>query len=178
MYLVADILTASRALAVVPIFLLSWYGEWRLAFIILVAAWVTDMLDGPAARRWGSLNQRSGTDEFDYHTDLLMQAGVLMTLAFVENPFQSACAVFAALVFVSAMMLGSALSMWRLVHFELRTWLPMALFAYLAFGLMGVLAVTGSLVAWSALYRGRIKKVLASLQPVEVHEVAATTQPN
>jgi len=52
---VADALSFLRAAAVVPVIVYSIMGNWHIAFLILLAGWITDLLDGIAARRYGTV---------------------------------------------------------------------------------------------------------------------------
>jgi CDP-diacylglycerol---glycerol-3-phosphate 3-phosphatidyltransferase len=68
----ANALTAIRLLLVLPFAFLMTYGDERSAMLAL-AAWVvaviTDLLDGPIARRRGTVTALSGT--FDHTSDFL-----------------------------------------------------------------------------------------------------------
>jgi phosphatidylglycerophosphate synthase len=51
----ADALSLLRAGAIVPITVFSVMGDWHTAFLIFVAAWFTDLVDGLVARRYGTV---------------------------------------------------------------------------------------------------------------------------
>src|SRR5579862_8489388 len=68
----ANALTAIRLLLVLPFAFFMAHGDERSAIFALVAwgvALITDFLDGPIARRAGTVTARSGT--FDHTTDFL-----------------------------------------------------------------------------------------------------------
>ncbi len=70
--LMANALTALRLLLVVPFALFMGKGDWRSAGFALMAwtvALATDFLDGPIARRRGTVSAWSGT--FDHTADFL-----------------------------------------------------------------------------------------------------------
>ena len=79
----ADLLTALR-------FGLAWYILWLgissgaealpLATLVLIAAWVTDVLDGPLARR-DPTGRRTWIGDHDLETDMAVSIGVLAYLA-------------------------------------------------------------------------------------------------
>lgn len=50
----ADLLTLCRAGLILPFVAFSWIQAWEWALLVLVLAWVTDIIDGPLARRYGS----------------------------------------------------------------------------------------------------------------------------
>ena len=51
----ADALSLLRGVAIVPIAAYAWMEDWHTAFLIFVAAWFTDLVDGLAARRYGTV---------------------------------------------------------------------------------------------------------------------------
>jgi CDP-diacylglycerol--glycerol-3-phosphate 3-phosphatidyltransferase len=68
----ANVLTALRLLLVIPFAFFMTKGDMRsaiIALIIWVVALVSDFLDGPIARRRGTVTSWSGT--FDHTTDFL-----------------------------------------------------------------------------------------------------------
>lgn len=50
----ADALSFLRAVATVPLVVFSIIGDWHAAFLILIAAWATDLIDGVIAKKYGS----------------------------------------------------------------------------------------------------------------------------
>lgn len=52
----ADALSFLRAAAVVPVIVFSIMDNWHLAFLILITAWATDLVDGIAAKKYGSFS--------------------------------------------------------------------------------------------------------------------------
>ena len=81
---IADILTASRFGSA---WVLLWIGTSKgaeglpLAVIILVIAWITDVLDGPLARREPSRAQ-TWVGEHDLEIDIAVSLGVMTYLVF------------------------------------------------------------------------------------------------
>lgn len=74
----ANALTAVRLLLVAPFVLLMAKGDQRsaiLALLVWVLALITDFLDGPIARRRGTVTAWSGT--FDHVSDFLFVTGGL-----------------------------------------------------------------------------------------------------
>src|ERR1700733_8366546 len=68
----ANALTALRLLLVVPFAFFMTKGDVRFAvfaLVVWVVALITDFLDGPIARRQGTVTRWSGT--FDHSTDFL-----------------------------------------------------------------------------------------------------------
>lgn len=51
----ADALSLLRGVAIVPIIIYSAMEDWHTAFLIVIAAWATDLVDGWAARRYGTV---------------------------------------------------------------------------------------------------------------------------
>src|SRR5579863_168179 len=79
----ANALTAIRLLLVFPFAFFMAQGDRRSAFLALVAwvvALITDFLDGPIARRRGTVTAWSGT--FDHTTDFLFVTSGLFAGAF------------------------------------------------------------------------------------------------
>ncbi len=79
----ANALTALRLLLVIPFAFFMTKGDLRsavIALIIWVAALITDFLDGPIARRRGTVTPWSGT--FDHTTDFLFVTSGLFAGAF------------------------------------------------------------------------------------------------
>jgi phosphatidylserine synthase len=54
----ADTLSFLRILLAPVVLLFAVTGEWKTAWAALVVGWATDLLDGPAGRRYGSLRDR------------------------------------------------------------------------------------------------------------------------
>jgi len=76
--LMANALTAVRLLLVAPFVFLMAQGDQRsaiFALVVWVLALITDFLDGPIARRRGTVTAWSGT--FDHATDFLFVTGGL-----------------------------------------------------------------------------------------------------
>lgn len=74
---IADALTWSRVVSVVPITLLAWYELKWWVFALYIAASLTDLLDGVFARR--ATPPKTDTD-FDGHADLLFTVMTLLWL--------------------------------------------------------------------------------------------------
>src|SRR6202166_991965 len=82
-FLMANALTALRLLLVVPFAFFMTKEDVRFAvfaLIVWVVALITDFLDGPIARRQGTVTAWSGT--FDHTTDLLFVTSGLFAGAF------------------------------------------------------------------------------------------------
>lgn len=75
----ANLLTLIRLLVVVPCALAAWRGQWDSAAVLLSAAILTDLLDGPVARRFNHHTALGGL--FDHATDALFIAVLLAALA-------------------------------------------------------------------------------------------------
>ena len=75
----ADIATLLRVALLMPLVILSWQQQWELAFITLLVAWATDIVDGPLSRRYGSWSSSRQLD-IDKATDALFSLGVVTTL--------------------------------------------------------------------------------------------------
>jgi CDP-diacylglycerol---glycerol-3-phosphate 3-phosphatidyltransferase len=79
----ANALTAVRLLLVVPFAFFMTKGDVRFAvfaLVVWVVALITDFLDGPIARRTGTVTAWSGT--FDHTTDFLLVTSGLFAGAF------------------------------------------------------------------------------------------------
>src|ERR1700693_1410440 len=79
----ANVLTALRLLLVVPFAFFMTKGDVRFAvfaLVVWVVALITDFLDGPIARRRGTVTALSGT--FDHTTDFLFVTSGLSAGAF------------------------------------------------------------------------------------------------
>jgi len=78
MWTVPNLLTLARIVAVVPLVAFIDAGWWTAAFVLFIAAAVTDWLDGWLARRW---NQQSDLGRMlDPIADKLIVAAVLVAL--------------------------------------------------------------------------------------------------
>ena len=75
----ANLLTLIRLLVAVPCALAVWEGQWVLAAMLLTLAIVTDLLDGPVARRFKHETPLGGL--LDHATDALFVALLLTALA-------------------------------------------------------------------------------------------------
>ena len=51
----ADTLSLLRAAAAIPVIAFAVMGNWHAAFLCLVVGWATDLVDGIAARRYGTV---------------------------------------------------------------------------------------------------------------------------
>jgi len=77
--MMANALTAIRLLLVVPFAFLMAKGDWHSAIfagLLWTVALITDFLDGPIARRRGTVTPLSGT--FDHTTDFLFVTGGIL----------------------------------------------------------------------------------------------------
>lgn len=54
----SDLLSLLRFLGIAPVIIFSLEGRWTAATLMLLLAWATDLLDGAAAHRFGSLRDR------------------------------------------------------------------------------------------------------------------------
>lgn len=59
----ADMVSLFRILCVAPLLYFAFTSEWKLAFATIIIAWASDLLDGVMARRFGSL--RNSNPDFD-----------------------------------------------------------------------------------------------------------------
>lgn len=75
----ANLLTLVRLLVAVPCALAAWQGLWTSAAVLLSIAILTDLLDGPLARRFDHQTALGGF--FDHATDALFIALLLAALA-------------------------------------------------------------------------------------------------
>jgi cardiolipin synthase (CMP-forming) len=77
----ANGVTAVRALLAVPCALLVADERWALAALLLTLAIVSDLLDGPLARRFGQASPLGGL--FDHATDAAFVVLLLLALAVI-----------------------------------------------------------------------------------------------
>lgn len=75
--LLADGLTAGRALLSVPLAAVAWSGAWTEACLLLAASWWSDLLDGRLARRSGGATRLG---RWDLAADTAVGAGLLVGL--------------------------------------------------------------------------------------------------
>ena len=75
----ANLLTLIRLVAAMPCALAAFRGQWVGAALLLTAAILTDLLDGPVARRFNHQTALGGL--FDHATDALFIALLLAALA-------------------------------------------------------------------------------------------------
>jgi hypothetical protein len=75
--MVADGLTAGRALLSVPLAVVAWSGAWTGACLLLAASWWSDLLDGRLARRFGGATRLG---RWDLAADTAVGAGLLVGL--------------------------------------------------------------------------------------------------
>jgi phosphatidylglycerophosphate synthase len=79
----ANLLTAIRFLLIAPFAVFMYRGDERsalIALVIWVAALITDLLDGPIARRQGTVTSLSGA--FDHTSDFLLVTSAMFAGAF------------------------------------------------------------------------------------------------
>lgn len=81
MRLLANVLTALRALLIAPLAWFTLEQQWLAASIAFAVAVVTDLLDGPAARRAGAASTFGGL--FDHGTDAALVIACLSCLAWL-----------------------------------------------------------------------------------------------
>lgn len=62
MGLIPDALSFLRVLSTWPVMYYGLHERWGLAFLFLALGWGTDLLDGMAAKRFGSLSGANGLD--------------------------------------------------------------------------------------------------------------------
>jgi len=70
-----DALSFLRALAVVPFACLMWTEALTAASFILGLAWLTDLLDGRLAKKWGGLRDRHPKLDIDGIADSVLALG-------------------------------------------------------------------------------------------------------
>jgi len=75
----ANLLTLLRLLVAIPCGVAAWQGSWTLAAALLTVAIVTDLLDGPVARRFNHQTPLGGL--LDHTTDAVFISLVLAGLA-------------------------------------------------------------------------------------------------
>ena len=103
----ANLLTAVRLGLAVPCALAIVSGQWPLAAALFALAVITDLLDGPLARRLNHATRVGGL--FDHATDAAYVASCLGALAWLDlvNPF---LAPLVALAFVQYVFDSQALA--------------------------------------------------------------------
>ncbi len=103
----ANGLTLLRALAIVPAVWAIAGGHWHLAAGLFVLAVITDLADGPMARRYGHSSAFGGL--FDHGTDALFVSTTLAALAWTGyiTPYLPP---LVALAFIQYMFDSSALA--------------------------------------------------------------------
>jgi phosphatidylglycerophosphate synthase len=107
----ANLLTAIRLLAIAPSVWAISTGRWGIAGTLFALAVVTDLLDGPLARRYHHASAMGGL--FDHATDALFVSLNLAALALVGllNPWLSGLVALAFIqyMFDSRVIAGAAL---------------------------------------------------------------------
>ncbi len=103
----ANGLTLFRLLAIGPVCWAIVTGHWPLAALLFALAALSDLADGPLARRYGHASPLGGL--FDHGTDALFVSTALGALAAVGyiNPYLS---VLVALAFIQYMFDSKALA--------------------------------------------------------------------
>ena len=76
---IPNLLSASRLLLAPFVFLLLWRRQYSLALALLIAAGITDALDGLAARRFGAASKLGAY--LDPIADKVLLSGIFLTLA-------------------------------------------------------------------------------------------------
>jgi CDP-diacylglycerol--glycerol-3-phosphate 3-phosphatidyltransferase len=75
---IPNLLTALRVAAAPFLFLFLWHRQWTASLLVIIAAAVTDFLDGYLARLW-SANSRVG-EVFDPIADKILLSGAFIAL--------------------------------------------------------------------------------------------------
>jgi len=103
----ANLLTLLRLFCVAPCAWAIWKGAWPLAALLFVIAVITDLLDGPLARRFDHVSPVGGL--LDHATDAMFVAVSLGALALTghSNPVLP---VLVAVSFVQYVLDSSALA--------------------------------------------------------------------
>lgn len=82
MRLLANMLTTLRVLLIAPLAWLTLEQQWAWASVAFLTAALTDLLDGPAARRAGSPSPLGGL--FDHGTDATLVVTCLACLSWLD----------------------------------------------------------------------------------------------
>jgi phosphatidylserine synthase len=70
-----DVLSLLRALAVLLVAYFLWHEAWTGASVTVTLAWLTDPVDGWAAKKWGGLRDRYPNFDVDGIADTVLAVG-------------------------------------------------------------------------------------------------------
>jgi cardiolipin synthase (CMP-forming) len=117
-----NILTLLRILAVPFFAICVWYGHSVEAFILFVAAGLTDMLDGFIARRF---NQRSALGAIlDPAADKLLMTTAFVLMAFPREHLLARIPAWVAILAISRDVLISLVALMDSTHFDANKFRP------------------------------------------------------
>jgi phosphatidylglycerophosphate synthase len=101
----ADALSLLRACAIAPIAVYAWMGNWHVAFLIFVAAWLTDLVDGILARRYGTL--LSAEFDIDGKADAILGFGsTAIVLIYAWSHYNTVVAVALSILYALTVVFG------------------------------------------------------------------------
>jgi phosphatidylglycerophosphate synthase len=104
----ADALSLLRALAIVPLVVLSAMGDWHNAFLVLAVAWATDLVDGFVARRYGTVFK----PEFDIDgkaDSVLAFGSTLVPVVYAYNNYSMTVVVGLTVLYALTVIVGIAM---------------------------------------------------------------------
>ncbi len=156
MRFIADLLSLFRILTVLPILIFASQNNWIAAFAWLIIGWATDLLDGLSARRFGSESDRRGIDADGIADSMLAFASSLVPGVYALGHGYQAIGyglmILWVLSIVSGVMMvfgkgGGRMIAFNMIFFHaiLQIGATIAWFAYMAYGMVGITAITVAL---------------------------------
>jgi phosphatidylglycerophosphate synthase len=107
-----DALSLLRALLVVPVIVFSMFGNWQAAVLILAAAWATDLVDGPAAKKWGGLRDSHPDFDVDGICDTVLAFGsTLVPLVYAYVKYDMTAVIGLTALYALAAVVGTRMAL-------------------------------------------------------------------
>jgi phosphatidylglycerophosphate synthase len=107
-----DVLSLLRALLVVPVIAFSAAGNWTAAVLVLALAWATDLVDGPAAKKWGGLRDRHPDFDADGIADTVLAFGsTLVPLVYAYANYDMTVVIGLTALYALAAVVGTRMAL-------------------------------------------------------------------
>lgn len=169
----ADLLSLLRAVAIVPVVVFSIMGDWHTAFLILLAGWVTDLFDGIAARKYGTI--LSAKFDADGKADIVLAFGsTLVPLVYAYVNYSMTVVVALTVLYALTLLIGGWMvsimdkpltptNRWVIagnmivLHSMVQIGATLVWFDYMASGADAAMRLTGALALVAAIKNRKIR---------------------
>lgn len=169
----ADLLSLLRAVAIVPVVVFAIMGDWHTAFLILLAGWVTDLFDGVAARKYGTI--LSPEFDADGKADSILAFGsTLVPLVYAYENYSMTVVVVFTVLYALTLLIGgwmvlimnkplTTVNRWVIagnmivLHSTVQIGATLVWFDYMASGADAAMRLTGALAIIAAIENRKIR---------------------